>query len=116
MIPKRHVSALITTACLLVVGCAHDRPMFPDTQPFKLEGVERGVHLAESQAIAAAIAEAIAQGINPSIYSPPVASFRDGAWSVYFGEPPGPPPPALGNHFSVYVYERSNTVSYSPGR
>jgi hypothetical protein len=116
MIRTARFFTLIMAILVLVVGCEHQRPTFPATQPFKLEGVEPGVHLTDSQAIEVAIAEATAQGRNPSIYRSPKASFRDGTWSVYFGEPPGPPTPALGDRFLVHVYERNNTVSYSPGR
>jgi hypothetical protein len=116
MILADRAVVMFVAALLLVAGCEHGRPMFPETQPFMLEGVGRGSHLTESQAIQVAITEATAHGVMPSIYSSPKASFKDGEWHVYFGEPPGPPPAALGNHFSVYVYERSNTVSFSPGR
>lgn len=113
--PGNSKLALLCGALLLVSSCTQSRAIHPRTQPFSLEGVERGAHLSESQAIQVAVTEARAHGANPSAYAAPKASFLDGEWQVYFGEPPGPTV-ALGFHFMVFVYERDNTVAFSPGR
>jgi hypothetical protein len=89
---------------------------FPDWHPFELEGVETGAHLTEAQAIQVAITEARAQGRKPDIHPPPEASFENGRWVVSFRAPPGPPAPAFGADFIVYVKDRNNLVSFSPGR
>ena len=120
MIFSAKVSATVVVVFLSVGGCAQIRPhghaVYPRKQPFVLEGVERGAHLTEAQAIEVAFHEAEAYGTNPAVYAAPKATFQDGEWFVFFGEPPGPPASPLGFHFAVFVYERDNQASYSAGR
>lgn len=116
MIFSRMLSATLAAIVLSVSACTQPQQKWPYTSPFTLEGVAPGAHLTESQAIEVANAEVRAQGRDPSLYPAPTATFADGKWSVHFDSPPGPPPPALGNHFSVYIYEKDNAVWFAPGR
>jgi hypothetical protein len=112
--------ALVTTAlaAVLLTACASTEEFayFPSTRPYSLPNVERGTHLTHSQAIELAISVAVQHRTNPANYGPPEASYKNHEWYVFFGEGAGPPTPALGHHFSVYIYESNNTFSFSPGR
>jgi len=116
MLLRALIPTIATAVLLNACACAERTAYFPETLPFSLPDVERGAHLTESQAIELAIAIAIEHRTNPASYGPPVASYQNYEWHVSFGAGSGPPTPALGHHFAVYIYEKRNTFSFSPGR
>src|SRR5690242_11287431 len=106
----RALIAITATAVLLnACACTERTAYFPDTLPFALPNVERGAHITESQAVELAVEVAIQHRTNPANYGAPNASYKNQQWHVFFGEGSGPPTPALGHHFSVYIYENNNT-------
>jgi len=110
--------AIAAAATVFLGGCAGTEKWayFPTTLPFSVPTLEPGAHLTEAQAIELAVSVAVYHRTNPANYSPPKASYKSGEWHVFFDARPGPPVPALGSHFSVYIYERNNRFSFSPGR
>ena len=104
-----------TTALASACACPGDWAYFPDTLPFNLPDVQPGAHLTETQASELARWVAVYHRRDPAMYEAPKAAFRDGQWSVHFN-PIVPPPAAVGADFSVYIYERNNKFSFSPGR
>jgi hypothetical protein len=116
MILRTLATFAIAAALLSGCACAEKWAYFPDTLPYTLPGVERGTHITEAQAIELAISVAVYHRTNPANYASPKATYDNGEWHVFFGERSGPPTPALGSHFAVYVYERSGSYSFSPGR
>jgi len=92
----------------------NEQAYFPKTLPYSLPGVDRGAHLTESQAIDLANYVAVHHRKNPAHFNPPKATYENGEWSLHFES--SEPIPALGSDFSVYIYERDNTFSFSPGR
>jgi len=113
MIRALAIAALTTLAS--ACACPNDWAYFPDKLPFTLPDVQPGAHLSESQAIELANRVAVYHRKNPANYETPKAEFQDGQWSVYF-DPVTPPPAAFGADFAVYIYERNNKFSFSPGR
>lgn len=105
------MAAALLSAC----ACHEEWAYFPNTLPYTLPDVEPGVHLSESQALELAVFVAVYHRKNPANYSPPRASFKDGEWYVSF-DSVSPPTPAIGTDFAVYIYERKNRFSLSPGR
>lgn len=109
----RPLVTLIVAALLGSCACTNDWAYFPNTLPYKLSGVAPSAHLTESQAIELAVAVVIHHRMNPAYYAAPSAAYNQGEWLIYFGDQKGG---ALGGHCSVYIYERANTFSFSPGR
>jgi hypothetical protein len=112
----RALAIAVTTAALTSACACHEEwAYFPNTLPYTLPDVMPGVHLTESQALELAVYVAVYHRRNPANYGPPRASFKDGEWYVSF-DPISPPTPAFGSDFAVYIFERDNTFSLSPGR
>jgi hypothetical protein len=105
--------AAVTMTLAAACACKGDWAYFPDTLPFALPNVKPGEHLSESQAIDLAKWVSVYHRRNPANYAAPTASFNAGQWSIYF-RPPSPE--AFGTDFAVYIYERTNRFSLSPGR
>ena len=95
----------------LVVGCSHPTPptaTIPDTKP-------DGAHLTQAQAVRIATEAATKHGYRLTDYKNPQAHYeftrKDGTWSVFYdGRVPMP-----GNHFLVWVDDRTEEARVMPG-
>ncbi len=115
MILRAIALAAVTVTLMSGCACTDKWAYYPNTLPFTLPDIAPGAHLTESQAIDLATEVAVYHRRNPAHYGTPTASFQDGQWFVHFNLA-DPSQRAFGTDFAIFIYERDNKFSFSPGR